>query len=687
MRPLTVQLIREPEPAWELLSRLAAPSIFLSPEWLSSWWSCYGPRHQGRLRVFAALDAEGGLRGLAPMYLKGRSLRFLGDGSTDSDYLDFILERGWEEECLAAFLPAFLERNDEWNLLELNEISHGSPALPALKRLLDGPRWISVWRRSPGRAVELSPTWKEKLRPRFRGSVRQALENLNAWPGGVEVLSRPEQLESWLSEFFQMHNRRWQSRGLPGAFSSGERRRFYAEMSRKFLARGWLHFSRWRTEGRTFAYQFGFVFDHCYHLLQEGFDLDTAHLSPGVALRAANFDELVRQGVKRYDFLAGAARHKRDWAPQATWFHRVRCLPRTFSGRARLAALEGFDQLRARLPRRLPSLEPWAAPLFQLGVTDLVRGLSRRLEFSPGKGLRISRGPKAVVLAYHRVEPGGGHLAAAVSPERFEEQVLYLKRNYPVVSMSELLSGSHRQAVLLTFDDGYAGFYDHAFPILKHHQVPALVYLIADCVESGRPPWYERLFELLKRAPDGPFELELDGRRRFQLATSEDRLRLASKIVLHLRCWPDPRRREFCLALEERLGPAPHGANPMLTPAQILEMKRAGIGFGGHTMSHPVLARLHPDHYREELLESKTLLEELLRLEVQDFSFPFGRESECPDLGDRLRAYGYRSAVTGNWGLNTTSTDPFRLKRVGLGDHGELPLFAHKLNRLFWCPE
>ena len=101
---MRVQEIRQPaelqplRQAWDtLLRESASGNIFLSWEWVTAWWSAYGV--PGELRVLAAFDENNVLRGVAPMRSRterryGQTvpvLAFLGDGSNDSDYLDFMV--------------------------------------------------------------------------------------------------------------------------------------------------------------------------------------------------------------------------------------------------------------------------------------------------------------------------------------------------------------------------------------------------------------------------------------------------------------------------------------------------------------------------------------------------------------------------------------------------------------------
>src|SRR5690242_7838695 len=94
--------LRELKGSWsELLRHCASDTVFLTWEWLTSWWSAYGI--PGELRILAAFDEGDVLRGLAPLrcgtlqryHQSAPALTLMGDGSNDSDYLDFIVASGF----------------------------------------------------------------------------------------------------------------------------------------------------------------------------------------------------------------------------------------------------------------------------------------------------------------------------------------------------------------------------------------------------------------------------------------------------------------------------------------------------------------------------------------------------------------------------------------------------------------
>src|ERR1700675_1871813 len=83
-----------------LLADSASDGVFLTWEWLRTWWSPLAERRQ--LRIVAV--RRGGERiALAPLAVRPGSLRrlfpfrvfeFLGSGTSGSDYLDLIVRKG-----------------------------------------------------------------------------------------------------------------------------------------------------------------------------------------------------------------------------------------------------------------------------------------------------------------------------------------------------------------------------------------------------------------------------------------------------------------------------------------------------------------------------------------------------------------------------------------------------------------
>lgn len=85
----------------------------------------------------------------------------------------------------------------------------------------------------------------------------------------------------------------------------------------------------------------------------------------------------------------------------------------------------------------------------------------------------------ATVLIYHRVG-GGTSDELDVTAGQFERHVDILGRHDVVAldaALDRLDAGDESPSVVLTFDDGFGDVYENAWPVLREHGLPFLVYL------------------------------------------------------------------------------------------------------------------------------------------------------------------------------------------------------------------
>lgn len=95
---------------------------------------------------------------------------------------------------------------------------------------------------------------------------------------------------------------------------------------------------------------------------------------------------------------------------------------------------------------------------------------------------------KVAVLVYHHVanEDLG---SVTITPGLLDSQLRDMKRRgYHFITMEDFrgfMEGGAvpRNAVLVTFDDGYKSFYTHAVPVLSKHQVQAVNFIVTEFIE------------------------------------------------------------------------------------------------------------------------------------------------------------------------------------------------------------
>jgi peptidoglycan/xylan/chitin deacetylase (PgdA/CDA1 family)/trans-aconitate methyltransferase len=143
-----------------------------------------------------------------------------------------------------------------------------------------------------------------------------------------------------------------------------------------------------------------------------------------------------------------------------------------------------LDALRLRLPRR-PTVESLSDD-----VPPAVAELLRDRAAAPTMHAVPEPAAGVPVLAYHRVAADGADFTAEwrLHPDRFEAQLAFLRdQGYTGVRATDLAGAllARRELpgrpILLTFDDAYADFPEHAWPLLRKYGFSATVFAVTDC--------------------------------------------------------------------------------------------------------------------------------------------------------------------------------------------------------------
>ncbi len=310
---------------------------FNSWEWLFSWWQTYGTAKQLCL-VTCRLD--GRLVGIAPLHLARERvavgvsvcvMRMIGDGSADSDYLDFVI-RPDVRSNVASVLCEWMVSDSRPDVLEFRELPQRSLLPPTFRRLAERRKLSLRVEHGLCGVVNLPKTFDEFLQSRqsrFRTKLRALLKKLDNGSFHVETQVAPRALRRRLRSLFALHQARWLGAGAQGVFSHRAKRDFYAHFVPRFARRGWLRLYSLRSGNSYLAHQLCFGLRGVTYLLQEGFDTSDRSASYGQMLRAAVMRHLIERGESRYDFLGGMAKHKQDWgAAEGKVAHLVVAQPR-----------------------------------------------------------------------------------------------------------------------------------------------------------------------------------------------------------------------------------------------------------------------------------------------------------------------------------------------------------------------
>jgi peptidoglycan/xylan/chitin deacetylase (PgdA/CDA1 family) len=122
----------------------------------------------------------------------------------------------------------------------------------------------------------------------------------------------------------------------------------------------------------------------------------------------------------------------------------------------------------------------------------------------------------------------------------------------------------------------------------------------------------------------------------------------------------------------------------MMTTAQVQQLHGAGMAIGGHTVNHPILARLDVAEARREMMEGKAALEAMTGEPVRLFAYPNGKPHEDYQAEHvaLARELGFEAAVSTAWGARREPADVYQLPRFTPWDRDPLR-FVVRLARNF----
>lgn len=238
------------------------------------------------------------------------------------------------------------------------------------------------------------------------------------------------------------------------------------------------------------------------------------------------------------------------------------------------------------------------------------------------------------------------------------------------------------RAAVITFDDGYADNRTIALPILQQHGLTATFFIATGFLDGGRM-WNDSVIESVRLCRNDYLDLTPLELGRHDIATTIAKRNSIEAIIGKIKYLPVTERLKLTERISEIAG-ARLPDNLMMTSAQVVEMRVAGMQIGAHTVSHPILASIPLEQAREEISVSKSSLERLLGEKVTLFAYPNGKPGADykPEHAALVRELGFDAAVSTAWGAASFSSDIYQLPRFTPWDKSRLRFGIRLLRNL-----
>jgi peptidoglycan/xylan/chitin deacetylase (PgdA/CDA1 family) len=284
-----------------------------------------------------------------------------------------------------------------------------------------------------------------------------------------------------------------------------------------------------------------------------------------------------------------------------------------------------------------------------------------------------------LVLNYHRVGDSAGQpwdrTLWSASAEALDQQLELLAAEADVIGLDDLphvVAAGRGRHVLLTFDDGYRDNYEIAFPLLRRRRVEATFFLATGFLDDPHVAWWDELVWMVRSAtapvlaagPWLPLDVPLAG---------ADPDEVAAGLVRLYKTLPADRADAYLDYVAEATGAGrcgPREAEGMwMTWEMARELRDGGMTIGGHTVTHPILARLPVAQQEREIADCLQRLQEELGAPTRAFSYPVGFPGSFTDETRALvRRHGIDLAFSFYGGYaRFPRWDPLDVPRIHVG--------------------
>ena len=320
----------------ELLRSSGSDGLFLTWEWLYTWWKHLAGDRQLSIR---AVRREGELIALAPCALRPPSLfrwrpcpvlEFLGSGSIGSDYLDVIVRTDRESEARRA-LASDLAR--ERLMIDWTQLKQGDCRAAEVASTLAESGWtIAATETNTCPFIPLAGrSWESYLATlgaEHRYNFRRKLKRLNRdYVMQFEQVRGEEQCRESIDLLIALHNLRWRDRGGSDAFHTPGLVGFHQEFSRIALKRDWLRLYVLRLDGKPVACVYGFLYRRTFYFYQSGFDAEYGRHSVGLVAMGLAIRRAIEDGADEFDLLHGNEAYKSHWSHDSRELGRLEVYP------------------------------------------------------------------------------------------------------------------------------------------------------------------------------------------------------------------------------------------------------------------------------------------------------------------------------------------------------------------------
>jgi len=276
----------------------------------------------------------------------------------------------------------------------------------------------------------------------------------------------------------------------------------------------------------------------------------------------------------------------------------------------------------------------------------------------------------------------------------FRSQIAFMKEKFNVVTMEQVLDAVNGKgelpdnALLLTFDDGYADNYDYAFPILEEFGVqgsffiPGKTFATHQLLDVNKIHYMLASADINELAQDVKKQMDYYRGEEFSFSPTKDLYQeyavpnrfddgdtIFVKRMLQT-VLPEKLRNIISSNLFEKyvgISEEKLAYELYMTEEQIRTMKRHGMFIGLHGNDHYWLGNLSPEEMKRDISSALDTLDEFIDRKCWVMNYPYGNYS--PEVIEYIKSEGASIGLTTQVRVADLRKDnPFELPRLDCND-------------------
>lgn len=307
----------------DLLEKSGQANVFLTHEWMLSWWKVYGAGAD--LFILACRSVENrSLVGILPLYRKPEGyfprvniLRFIAGNNVGSDFLEPIYLPDECQNIFKTFIEYLQNNLKEWDVVEFSSVELNSifySFLNSKKNILSiyfsENTQLCPYVSLPKSWEELLASVSKKVRQKV-GYYRRSLERHGSYE--IYRIADKSKLNESITNLMHIRKQRLESKGINFDKVSDNYRKFHTSVMENFLEKGWLQLCFLKFQNKPVAFVYQFVFQRRVFFYQTGFDKELSALSVGFVLLGHVIEDAIRDKNNCFEFLRGDEKYKYDW--------------------------------------------------------------------------------------------------------------------------------------------------------------------------------------------------------------------------------------------------------------------------------------------------------------------------------------------------------------------------------------